>query len=162
MFGIGRRIMGEEKRDRLENQLYVTGICLLLGGIGVCMLQRIMPLTVTGFFQMPCVFYKVTGLYCPGCGGTRAVAALLQRKVILSFLYHPVLIYGVLIYGWFMISHTIEKLSGSRFEIGMRYRNLYLYLGLGIVILNIAVKDIALTAFHIDILKLLDHTHALI
>jgi hypothetical protein len=27
---------------------------------------------------IPCLFYKITGLYCPGCGNTRATLALLQ------------------------------------------------------------------------------------
>lgn len=61
-----------------------------------------------------------------------------------------------------MISHTAERLSGKRLPVGMRYRNLYLYLALGIVVINIAVKDIALTAFHLDFLKLLDNAQHLI
>ncbi|MBQ2106068.1 MAG: DUF2752 domain-containing protein, partial [Lachnospiraceae bacterium] len=28
--------------------------------------------------QMPCVVQELTGLYCPGCGGTRALKALLK------------------------------------------------------------------------------------
>ncbi len=152
--------MSEEERKILEGQLYVVGICLLFGGIGACLLWGSLPSAWTGFFRVPCVFHEVTGLYCPGCGGTRAVGALLQREVVLSFFYHPIVIYGAVIYGWFMISHTIEYLSKGRLKIGMRYRNLYFYLALMLVIINIAVKDIALTAFHIDILKLLDNTHA--
>lgn len=27
---------------------------------------------------VPCVFHRLTGLYCPGCGNTRAVLALLR------------------------------------------------------------------------------------
>ena len=126
------------------------------------MLWGFLPSALTGFFRIPCVFHEVTGLYCPGCGGTRAAAALLQREVILSLFYHPIVLYGVVIYGWFMASHTIEYLSKSRLKIGMKYRNLYFYLALMLVIINIAVKDVALTAFHIDILKLLDNTHALV
>ena len=85
-----------------------------------------------------------------------------KGHILLSFFYHPIVVYGAIIYLWFMISHTIEYLTGHRVQIGMKYWNGYLYLALMIVIINIAVKDIALTAFHIDILKLLDNTHALV
>ncbi len=44
------------------------------------------------WFRMPCLFQMMTGLYCPGCGGTRAVKALLSGHPVLSFLYHPLVL----------------------------------------------------------------------
>ena len=38
--------------------------------------------------RIPCLFHELTGFYCPGCGGTRAVLALLAGHPVLSFLYH--------------------------------------------------------------------------
>lgn len=32
-------------------------------------------------FAPPCMFHQVTGLHCPGCGGTRAMHALLHGRV---------------------------------------------------------------------------------
>lgn len=152
--------MSEQERICLEKQLYMAGICLpfILGILFVG--WKLLPESVTAIFRVPCVFYAATGLYCPGCGGTRAIEALLQKEILLSFCYHPVVLYGTVVYLWYMISHTITYLSGERIGIGLRYRNAYLYLALAIVIINTAVKDIALTAFHLDILKLLDYTHA--
>ena len=40
-----------------------------------------------------CAFRRVTGLYCPGCGGTRALAELSHGHLIGSFLCHPLVIY---------------------------------------------------------------------
>ena len=31
--------------------------------------------------SIPCVFYELTGLYCPGCGSGRAVCALLHGRL---------------------------------------------------------------------------------
>ncbi len=39
--------------------------------------------------SLPCLFRLFTGLYCPGCGGTRAVLALLSGNIRKSFFYHP-------------------------------------------------------------------------
>ena len=154
--------MSEQERMCLEKQLYKVGLCLpFVAGIFYAGFL-LLPENVTDLFRMPCVFHAVTGLYCPGCGGTRAVEALFQGEIVLSFIYHPVVLYGAGVYLWFMVSHTVEFLSGHRIRIGMRYRNVYLYLALLIVIVNIAVKDIALTAFHFDILKSLDDAHALV
>ena len=43
--------------------------------------------------NFPCLFHLATGYYCPGCGGTRAIASLLHGQLFRSFLYHPVILY---------------------------------------------------------------------
>ena len=50
---------------------------------------------------------------------------------------------------------------GHKVRIGLKYRSWYLYAALAVVVINLAVKNVILTAFGIDILKLLD-THALV
>ena len=49
---------------------------------------------------IPCIFHRVTGLYCPGCGITRALFALISGNIkiaihnnILIFILAPFLIY---------------------------------------------------------------------
>lgn len=36
-----------------------------------------------------CVFLDTFGFYCPGCGGSRSLNALLSLKIIKSFIYYP-------------------------------------------------------------------------
>jgi len=43
----------------------------------------------TSHFFPPCVFYKTTGLYCPGCGTQRAVHAFLHGNFLIAFRYNP-------------------------------------------------------------------------
>ena len=40
---------------------------------------------------IPCVFYTVTGLYCPGCGITRLCLSLLKGDLYQSFRYNPII-----------------------------------------------------------------------
>ena len=41
-----------------------------------------------------CLFHLVTGYYCPGCGGTRALYLFLTGHWIKSFLFHPLVVYA--------------------------------------------------------------------
>ncbi len=148
--------MEQNERMQVERHLYIAGLCIPGALAALYLVNLFLPVTLSEKFYTPCIFHAVTNLYCPGCGGTRAAWLLMQGKFFLSFLYHPVVLYGTAIYLWFMVSHTAELLSGRRIRIGMRYRNLYLYLALILVIINTAVKDIALTAFDVDLLKILD------
>lgn len=96
---------------------------------------------------LPCLFHFLTGAYCPGCGGTRAVKALLRGDVLRSVYYHPLVLYGAVLYFWFMVSNTAEYLSGGKWKIGMRYRRWYVAGGVGLLILNFIMKNAALLFF---------------
>lgn len=57
-----------------------------------------------------CLFYKLTGLYCPGCGSTRAIHAILHGDILRAFGYNifvvlllPLLAAGGLNFTWEMI-----------------------------------------------------------
>lgn len=42
-----------------------------------------------------CVLHDVFRLYCPGCGGTRALFALFNGHPLRSFLYNPAILLGL-------------------------------------------------------------------
>ncbi len=124
--------------------VFVAGICLLI--------YRAMPLPYTKL-MMPCIFHSVTGFYCPGCGGTRAVSALLHGRIAASFVCHPLVPCAAITAGWFLISQSIERLSRHRVKIGMKYRDVYIWAALGIVILNFIVKNLLLIIWGVDLLQ---------
>ena len=104
--------------------------------------------------QMPCMFHEFTGLYCPGCGGTRAVKALLKGRFLDSFLYHPVLIYCAIITVIFAVSYLIYwKTKNPRYRLYLH--NTYVYIGAGIIVINFVVKNYLLVAKGIDVLAML-------
>lgn len=59
----------------------------------------------------PCIFHKITGLYCPGCGSTRAIHSLLHLEIRKAFAYNPlVVIFLPFISLWLLISiYRIKK-----------------------------------------------------
>lgn len=92
----------------------------------------------------PCTFHDVTHYYCPGCGATRAVIAVLRGRFLLALFYHPFIPYIAVVGGWFMISQTIERLSGHRIAIGLHYRHIYLWAALGLIFANWIIKNAVL------------------
>lgn len=131
------------KTNKLLDQcFYIIGWVLLAVGllVGILYIKGMLPT-----IQMPpCMIHQMTGYYCPGCGGTRAVFALLHGKIITSLYYHPIVLYAVVVGGWFMISQTVERISRGKIRIGMHYRDLYLWLALAIVVVNCLVKNLIL------------------
>jgi len=47
-------------------------------------------------FVPNCVFYAVSGFYCPGCGNTRALAALLRGDILASVKFNATILFFAL------------------------------------------------------------------
>ena len=90
-----------------EKSLYILGWMLLGAAAVLAESAKGFPMQMK-IFSLPCIFWELTGYYCPGCGGTRACAALFRGEIVRSFLCHPVVVYTAVVFAWYMISHTIE------------------------------------------------------
>lgn len=93
-----------------------------------------------------CSFRHVTGLYCPGCGGTHAIVSLASGQVLDSFLYHPLVPYTAACFAIFLLWNSIcllikNKADSVRF---IHFHILYVYIGIGIIFLQWIVKNIML------------------
>lgn len=116
------------------------------------MTPEILWLAING--KLPCLFREMTGLYCPGCGGTRAVKALLRGDIVTSFLYHPLVLYCALVAAVFAVSYICYwKTRNPRFRLYLE--NGYVYAGLAILAVNFIVKNYCLLVKGIDILTIL-------
>lgn len=133
------------KRKTLEDELYIMGLVALgLGMIGAFLfLKFVLP----NMPERPCIIFEYLGVYCPGCGGTRAVIHLLHGRLLKSVWYHPLVMYGVVLYVWFMLSHTLHKLH--IIKSGMKFKEGYLYGALVVLGLNFVLKNILKFGFGI-------------
>ena len=59
---------------------------------------------------IPCIFHKVTGLHCPGCGMTRAITSLIELNPYQAIRYNALLLlipfYGLY---WILKMKKIKK-----------------------------------------------------
>jgi hypothetical protein len=73
---------------QLSKKKVVIGTLILIVILsGIFLITRFNPEEVKIF--PPCIFHSLTGLYCPGCGMTRAMHTLLNGNFIKAFWYNP-------------------------------------------------------------------------
>lgn len=125
--------------------MYELGIVAL----GICIAAVLLYLC-TGInvlrINFPCMFNKITGLCCPGCGGTRALRALLQGNILRSLYDYPPFLFGVVVYVIFMIRCFLYKHFGvKKSRDGAVVK--YIYIFLAIMLIQWIVKIVAQICF---------------
>lgn len=101
-----------------------------------------------------CLFLKTFHLYCPGCGGTRSLKALINFDIISSFRYNACLPLAVIIYIYYNVRYivAIVRKNEAYFEkekyVLLKYYSVF-------VIVNFILRNILLVAFKIDLIGML-------
>lgn len=112
------------------------------------MFYKLLEIARQGF---PCLFHLLTGYYCPGCGGTRAVRYLLHGEIWKSIQYHPLVLYIVVAAAveLFRLIADYWKKKTIRYE--KRYEML-VWVGVAIILVNWGIKNYMLAVKGIDLL----------
>lgn len=97
--------------------------------------------------DQPCILRSMTGLYCPGCGGTRALRFLIHGQVAKSLYYNPAVGYVMIFVMTYMVSHILKHLTKGKIK-GIHYRNGYCYMGVILLVLNWIWKNYMLLVYH--------------
>lgn len=126
------------EKNEIETQLYHLGLIFSAVGIAIGAIYYF-------FFrgrlpQVPCIMSEVFGLYCPGCGGTRALVALMHGRFLLSVWYHPLIPYSAVIMGGFMLTQGLHRLGLKGIK-GWKFHNWYLYGAIALLIVNFLIKN---------------------
>ena len=89
-------------------------------------------------FSIPCLFHKLTGFYCPGCGITRLLFSLIHLDFYQAFRYNP-LVFILLILS---MVYWLFKLILKKFSIDLIIPNFVWYILLFIVIIYGIMRNI--------------------
>ena len=98
-----------------------------------------------------CKFKELLFLYCPGCGGTRAVYYLLKLDFLRSFISNPIVVTTSLILLEVDIRAALSLLKNDS-RILRRFNPRVFLVVPAVLILNFLIRNILLFGFGIDLL----------
>ena len=106
--------MGKVFAGRWARQIGVAAV--LVGGIAITyFLYAVDPSKST--LYVPCPFYALTGLYCPGCGSLRALHSLLHGEVLIACGFNPLTMLSLPFLGYIFLSHATSAITGRSFPV---------------------------------------------
>ncbi len=127
-----------------QKNFWYAGIAAAAVGVCFCAFLYFSPLSFNDV--MPeCWFYHSFGLYCPGCGGTRAVTSFFNGRIISSIGYNAFVPYVFSVFGIFMISSFLHYV----FNIKRRFllRPVYFYIAAFIIVGQCLIKNTVVLFF---------------
>ena len=86
--------MNKKKR----NSVIFISILAIIACIGAVILKKYNPEEHS--FFIPCIFYKLTGIKCAGCGMTRAIHNLLNGRIKEAIWYNLMLLPSAVIFSY--------------------------------------------------------------
>ena len=89
-----------------------------------------------------CSIYDKFGIYCPGCGCTRALVYLFQGDILKSLYYNPTVLYAVIVLIIYLVGNTIAKVLKKDSKYILKYTPLLIYVGIFILIGTCIVKNL--------------------
>ena len=125
--------------------LYRICLCILPRVIGIVIFMLIFGNKIVDSGAV-CAFKSHTGLYCLGCGGTRALNAFVHLHFIKSLYYHPIVVFFFVGYFFFIINSFLfrhNKICFAKFN-----PLILIYVGLTIAVLNLIVRNVLLIMGH--------------
>ena len=134
----------------IDRTFYEIGKCMLAAATAAAIFVWIFG--DTWLVKVPdCYFETITGLYCPGCGGTRAMIALFQGHFVKSFICHPVVPYAAVVYAVFMVRTFIRKHYGTK-QVKDGRVLVFIYAGIALAIIQWVVKLVLLVGYDIHVI----------
>lgn len=131
---------------REERPIWIIGIIMFALLFSIWIIDRIAP----DFLKQStpsCFVRQHVGMYCTGCGATRAVLAVLRGNVLQSLYYNVAVMYVIVFYGAYVIRGWVYLLTKGKYKY-MKFHVAYVFIGLGIVVLQAVVKNVALYVYH--------------
>lgn len=94
-----------------------------------------------------CIFYKLTGYYCPGCGAGRACYSILHGEFYQAFRYNPLLCILLPWIGLYIAACALQWVLTGRETVSRRIPVWITYIIMAVVILFGVVRNVDVYPF---------------
>ncbi len=102
-----------QKKYLQEGQLlYIIATVVFAAGILFAVISNVFHLRFYALW--PCMLKEVGHLYCPGCGGTRAVYLLFRLRLVESIMSNPFVFYFAFLFLYYYIGTTLAVINKGR------------------------------------------------
>lgn len=131
-----------KKEPEYDAYFFWFGISIIIFVLFYIILKKVFHIDLIDYAK-PCMFHAITGFYCPGCGGTRAIFALVRGKFLTSLYYHPLVAYMVVLGIAFMFSQTLERITKRKFFFTIHFRMIYVWIALALIAIQFVWKNVS-------------------
>ena len=140
-----RRVFSEEE----EKLVYKILAGLFLAAFVAFVALKALHFQPTTAFR-PCIVRRILGIYCPGCGMSRAAEAMLAFQPLRAFLYHPFLVSASVFLLIYIVGNAAGRLYLHR-PFLIPIRSIYLWIGFGLLVGNWILRNVLWFCFGIPI-----------
>ena len=105
-------MIGATANKRRLLLLWLVPVALLL--VAFAVLFQFNP-SRNSFYPL-CVFHRVTGLQCPGCGGLRATHHLLHGDFVTALRFNPLVVLALPVGAWFAVRRWCRGETAAKFS----------------------------------------------
>lgn len=117
-----------------------TFIAILITYIIIILLIILYFSFLKNYISIPsCPIYTHLGIFCPACGGTRALISILNFDIISSIYFNPIVIYTLVFSTLYLITESINIAFKKNINI---HAKLILKIGIFILFANWIIKNI--------------------
>lgn len=125
--------------------LLINLIVILLAAMSFVLMQ--IPVRQLPFGD--CAMKSLFHLYCPGCGGTRAVKCLFRGDILGCICFYPPIAYSVVLGIYYYIKYFAGLILGGRYKMQKLDLNVFLWL-VAILLAFFIIRNILLVTCGIE------------
>lgn len=119
-------------------------LCIFTGAIFVFVYQHFNP---SKEWFLVCPVYRLTGLYCTGCGSQRTIHHLLNLEITQSLRYNPLLTVFLPFYLYLAGVLLYNFIFDKKYRPFFLYNNKIVYIILIIIVLYTVLRNIPISPF---------------